>query len=84
MRFFFHAEDGQVIPDKTGTDLPGTEAARVEAVKIAAQLLERSPEEFWKDRTLRVICADDGGLTLFSIEVLAVVAAASPPVSPRS
>jgi len=82
MRFFFHAEDGQAFPDHTGTELPGPEAARVEAVRIAAQLLERSPEEFWKDRTLRVVCADDGGLTLFSIEVLAVVAAASPAATP--
>jgi len=84
MRFFFHAEDGQSFLDKTGTELAGPQAARVEAVRIVAQLLERSPEEFWKDRTLRVVCADDGGLTLFSIEVLAVMAAASPPASPRS
>ena len=84
MRFFFHAEDGQSFPDTTGTELPGAGAACVEAVRITAQLLERSPEDFWKDMTLRVVCADDDGLTLFSIEVLAVVAAASPLESPRS
>jgi len=84
MKFFFHAEDGQCFPDSTGTELAGPEAARVEAVRIAAQLLERSPEEFWKDKTLRVVCADDGGLTLFSIEVVAVTAAAWAPSSPRS
>jgi len=84
MRFFFHAEDGESFPDTQGTELSGPEAARVEAVRIAAQLLERDPEEFWRDRALRVVCSDDVGLTLFSIEVLGVLAAASPAASSRS
>jgi len=84
MRFFFHAEDGQSFPDTTGVELAGSEAARNEAVRITAQILQRSPEQFWKDKTLRVLCVDEGGLTLFSIEVLAVMAAASPPESLRS
>lgn len=84
MRFFFHAEDGESFPDTTGTELTGPHAARVEAVRIAAQLLERDPEEFWREGALRIVCSDDVGLTLFSIEVLGVQSAAASPPSPRS
>ena len=46
-RYFFDVQDGQNIPDETGTELPSLEAARAESVSFAGRLLADLGGKFW-------------------------------------
>ena len=77
-RYFFHTEDGQRLCDQAGTPLPDIEAAKVEAVRHLSRRLETDPGELWETGSWRIIVQDDSGLTLFIIDVSAILAAAFP------
>ena len=46
-RYFFHVDNGEFIPDETGTDLPDLQAARREAVRAAGEMIDEAQESFW-------------------------------------
>lgn len=46
-RYFFHIDDGSLMPDQDGTKLPGIDDARAEAVSLAGALLKDLDGEFW-------------------------------------
>ena len=75
-RYFFHSEDGEFVRDEEGTELRDIAAARVEAVKVAAEILHERPDELWEHQAWRLIVTDDRDLTLFTIEVSAQPSAA--------
>jgi hypothetical protein len=75
-RYFFHTEDGHYIADMEGTELPDLAAARCDAVQLLVDLLDKQPEVFWRNESFRVIVSDDSGITLFRIELSAVMAPA--------
>lgn len=47
-RYFFHIDNGSFVPDRIGTDLPNIEAARVEAVRAAGEMINDSGKSFWE------------------------------------
>jgi hypothetical protein len=76
-RYFFDIRDGTYIPDETGTELPGLDAARREAVSLSAGLLRDSAVTFWNGDEWKIEVKDDTGLILFSLMFVAVDAPAA-------
>ena len=77
-RYFFHTEDGERLCDPEGTELPDIEAAKVEAVRYLAQRLDNDPDELWRTGNWRIIVQDESALTLFIVDVTAILSAAFP------
>ena len=46
-RYFFDIADGDDFTDHQGSEWPDLAAARVEAVRYAAEVLKEMPERFW-------------------------------------
>jgi hypothetical protein len=76
-RYYFIAEDGRTYPDRHGTELADTAAARIHAVRALGELLNAAPEAFWAEEALSLTVCDEDRLTLFRLEVLAVVSPAA-------
>lgn len=70
-RYFFNTKDGQSFPDEHGVDLPNIGAARSQAIKVVTEMLPTLAEEFWKSGSLTIEAADEEGLVLFTIDVMA-------------
>ena len=68
--FHFNLSDGACEPDDDGTDLPDVQAAKIEAVRHAAELMKDDPREIWADGALKVDVTDHGGRRLFSVTVI--------------
>ena len=75
-RFFFHTEDGIKTPDEDGTELPDVEAAKRAATQLLADSLRNNSQLFWETENYRIVVADDDGLTLFTLELAAIIAPA--------
>jgi hypothetical protein len=45
--YFFDIKDGQDFPDLEGSEWPDLKAARIEAVRLSAEVLKEMPERFW-------------------------------------
>ena len=45
-RYFFDIEDVELRPDTVGEELEGLNAARIAAVRLSGELLERFPDRF--------------------------------------
>lgn len=76
-RYHFTAEDGRTYPDKHGIELADTAAARVHALRVLGELLVEAPEAFWAQEALSLTVCDADRLTLFRLEVMAVVSPAA-------
>ena len=70
-RFFFSLDDGGATLDAEGADLPTVEAARAEAIRFLGHALADQPDAFWSRGEWKLTVADDHGLTLFIVEVIA-------------
>lgn len=46
-RYYFDIKDGRDFPDVEGSEWPNLAAARIEAVRYAAEVLKEMPERFW-------------------------------------
>lgn len=66
-RYFFHTADGALSPDKDGTELPDLDAARMEAVKLAGEVISKQPDLVTGTGEFRVEVADAAGKHLFTI-----------------
>jgi hypothetical protein len=78
VRYFFHLENGGVFEDADGLDLPDLEAAKCAAVRLLAEVLCDRPARFWDTESCQVTCADERGLTLFTVQMIATLAPAAP------
>jgi len=67
-RYFFDIIDGQAFPDNDGTDLPDLTAARLEAVRLSAEVLKEMPERFWMCEEWTMTVRDDIGIRLFTLK----------------
>ena len=76
-RYHFHSEDGHRLNDEEGTELPNVDAARIEAVRVMAELLRERPEMFWRHECFRMTVTDDDDLTLFVLDLSVVTAPAA-------
>lgn len=70
-RYFFHTQNGQVVRDRTGTELPDLAAARSEAVRAAGEMLRDSADEFWRTGGWSLSVSDEQGLELFRLDFVA-------------
>jgi hypothetical protein len=77
-RYHFHLEDGGVLEDEEGVELADLDAARCAAVRLLAEVLCDQPERFWTSETCQVTCTDEGGLVLFTVQMVATHAPAAP------
>jgi hypothetical protein len=73
-RYFFHTENGHLIPDEDGQELADMEAARAVALDTMGEILRYQGRAFWKSRRFRVIVTDDN-----QAEVVRLTTCASPP-----
>ena len=71
-RYYFDARDGTELIDKTGTELAGLDAARVEAAQLAGRLLLDDPAEFWRTAKWQVRVRGEEGEILFTLLLMAV------------
>lgn len=76
-RYFFHDVEGRRQRDMEGSYLPNIEAARIEAIAYAGQVLKDRPDKVWAGGQWRVEVADEEGRLLFTLVTVAVDAPAS-------
>jgi hypothetical protein len=67
-RYHFIVHDGSDIPDPDGTELLDLRAARVEAVRLAGQLLLDRPDTFWEGSGWHMDVTDHSGDILFRLD----------------
>lgn len=75
-RFHFNTSNGRTHRDIEGEELSSLSSARVEAVKLLAELLREQAEDFWATSNFDLTVTDDRGLTLFALTVNGVIAPA--------
>jgi hypothetical protein len=83
-RYFFDIRDGKFMPDDCGTDLPSLQAARVQAVAVAGELLRDDPEKFLDGDEWHIEVRDGDGLVLFTFAFVATDAPAAATRRPRA
>lgn len=66
-RFFFHVQDGQFTPDRTGVELDDIEEARNYAIGLSGKILSREKERFWDGCDWQISAVDEQGNHLFSL-----------------
>lgn len=67
-RFHFNIYDGVNLLDPTGTELPGWDEARSEAVRLAGDVLKDSAHRIALGEDWRMEVTDDTGLILFRLD----------------
>jgi hypothetical protein len=72
MRYFFNAANGHYDRDTEGTELESAAAARVMAVRYAADILRDHPTIVWVGEDFRIEVKDETGLMLFTIIIFGV------------
>jgi hypothetical protein len=75
-RYYFHLQDGSFVQDDRGVELPTAAEAQDVAVQTLVEALKGNSQALWETENFRVIVTDASRLTLFSIELTAVVAPA--------
>jgi hypothetical protein len=71
-RFHFHVHDGCSALDTEGTELPDPQAARLEAIRIAGDILKHDAHRIALGEDWRIEVTDDTGLILFQMTFLVV------------
>ena len=69
--FHFHLSDGVAPLDPTAADYPDANAAQAAGVKYLGQLLADHGDQFLRSGDWQLVIADENGLTLYAITVLA-------------
>ena len=69
-RYYFHIDDGEVSVDSEGHELPSLEVAKCEAIKMAGNMICEAPARFWDHGEWTMTVADEGGLTLFRLDII--------------
>ncbi|MBZ9676867.1 DUF6894 family protein [Mesorhizobium sp. ES1-1] len=75
-RYHFHVDDGTLLADNEGTELPDLQAARAEAVSAAGELLRDLDGALWEgDKTWIMHVTDQDDILLFTLSFSAKVSA---------
>jgi hypothetical protein len=72
-RFFFNLEDHERLLDDEGTELPGTNEARIEAVKFAGEYLQDNPQLLADETQFRVVVEDENRTMILRIVMKAEI-----------
>lgn len=70
-RFFFDIKDGTDFPDLQGSEWDDIPAARIEAVRYAAEVLKEMPDRFWNCEMWTMAVSDADKKPLFTLRFLA-------------
>lgn len=70
-RYFFDINDGRDFPDLQGSELIDLAAARIEAVRYAAEMLKEMPERFWNCEEWTMTVSNHNRKMLFTLKFLA-------------
>ena len=70
-RYHFNIRDDAPARDVNGAELSGLAAARVEAVRLAGDLLRDRAVTFWDDEEWRLDVTNARGLLLFTLHLVA-------------
>jgi hypothetical protein len=74
LRYDFHIDDGNLVPDEEGTELADTKEARTQAVVLAGGFLKDMDGSFWdKGEPWVLHVTDDESRLLFSLQFGAIV-----------
>ncbi|MBZ9674525.1 DUF6894 family protein [Mesorhizobium sp. ES1-1] len=66
--FHFHVDNGKLVPDPVGTQLPDIDTARSEAVRAAGEMLTDLDGKLWEgDKTWIMHVTDSDQILLFSL-----------------
>jgi hypothetical protein len=71
-RFHFHVHDGISALDTEGTELPDWQAARLEAIRLAGDILKHDADRIALGEDWRIEVTDHAGLILFQMTFLVV------------
>jgi hypothetical protein len=71
-RYFFHVHDGCSLLDTEGTELPDWQAARLEAISLAGDILKQDAQRIALGEDWRIEVTDHTGLVLFQMTFLVV------------
>jgi hypothetical protein len=66
-RYFFHVIDGRASMDAEGTELPGLEEARTQAIVTAGEILRQSATHLCSGAPWQMTVADAQGDTVFTL-----------------
>lgn len=73
--YFFHVDNGTFAPDLTGSELLDLQAARVEAVRAAGDMINNTRDTFWNHKEpWSMHVTDDASRLLFTLQFNAKVA----------
>jgi hypothetical protein len=79
-RFYFDVSLGaglDDVRDEEGSELEGLNAARIEAVRLSAEILRSYPDRFWSVGEWSCTVSDENRLVLFTLHFYAQEAAAT-------
>jgi hypothetical protein len=71
-RFHFHVHDGYSALDVEGTELADWQAARLEAIRLAGDILKHDAHRIALGEDWRIEVTDGAGLILFQMTFLVV------------
>ncbi|MBE7244933.1 MAG: hypothetical protein INR63_08285, partial [Actinomycetospora chiangmaiensis] len=71
-RFYFHVHDGHSELDPDGTELPDWQSARLEAIRLAGDILKQDAHRIALGEDWRIEVTDQTGLILFQMTFLVV------------
>lgn len=66
-RYHFNVYDGVSEPDLEGTELPDWQVARLEAIRLAGEILKDDPHRIALGEDWRIEVTDSTGLILFQM-----------------
>jgi hypothetical protein len=69
--FYFQVRDGAEVRDQDGTELASVSRARIEAVRLAGNLIAEQGQEFWDERAWSMEVEDESGGVLFRLDFTA-------------
>ena len=73
-RYHFNLHDHRFVPDPEGSEFANVDAAKRQAIRLAAAILGNFPEEFLTSNEWRVEVTDSEGVLLFTIGLAMVLA----------
>lgn len=71
-RFFFNVYDGVSSLDDTGSELADRQEARIEAVRLAGEILKDDAQRIALGEDWRIEVVDERGLVLFRFDFVSV------------
>ncbi|TXN06661.1 hypothetical protein FV222_04915 [Methylobacterium sp. WL103] len=83
-RYYFNIHDGQDLWDTEGTALPDIRAARIEAIRYAAEVLRDEASRLENGEAWQMDVLSDRGLSLFRVDFRLSVSTELVPTLSRS